>query len=96
MNLVRKKELIKRIAEKSGVTQEASHKVLDAFSEVVQEALTNNEEVIVVGFGRWSTRTLGAKDYILPDGKKGNVSERKQPTFTFSKPIKEAVRGSAL
>ena len=46
-----KAELIAELAEKAGLKKQKAAKVLDAYMEIVTEKMSNNEEVVLIGFG---------------------------------------------
>lgn len=46
-----KQELTTNIAEKSGLTKKDAGLFLETFMEVIQESVTNDEKVQLVGFG---------------------------------------------
>ncbi|MGL4992938.1 MAG: HU family DNA-binding protein [Bacteroidales bacterium] len=49
-----KSELINVMAEKSGLTKEASKKALEAFVESVTEELKEGGKISIIGFGTFS------------------------------------------
>ncbi len=56
-----KSELIKKIAEKTQLSQADSKKALDATVEAIKEALAADESVAIVGFGTLSTTVRPAR-----------------------------------
>ena len=46
-----KAELIAELAERAGLKKQKAAKVLDAYMEIVTEKMSNNEEVVLIGFG---------------------------------------------
>lgn len=52
-----KSDLVKKMSEKSGLTQVDAEKALDAFMESVVEAMKAGEEVKLVGFGQFYVKT---------------------------------------
>lgn len=46
-----KAELITELAERAGLKKQKAAKVLDAYMEIVTEKMSNNEEVVLIGFG---------------------------------------------
>ncbi len=92
-----KYDLAKRMAEKVGITQGNAAKAIDAFREVVKEALANGEEIMIVGFGRWYTRKRNARNYRVPTSEGIiNIPARRLPMFSFGAPIKDAVRDASF
>ena len=87
-----KKEFIKAISEKAGVTQQAAAKTVDALAEVVREALAAGDEIRLPGFGTFRTK-------VRPAGKgrnfNGDVIEfpsRRVPLFRPGTDLKKAVQ----
>ncbi|MBQ0074193.1 MAG: HU family DNA-binding protein [Prevotella sp.] len=56
-----KTELVKKIAEKAGLSQADSKKALEATLESVKEALAANESVSLIGFGTFSATERPAR-----------------------------------
>ena len=48
---INKAELIAELAERAGLKKQKAAKVLDAYMEIVTEKMSNNEEVVLIGFG---------------------------------------------
>lgn len=46
-----KAELIEALADKTGLQKQEAKKVLDAYIEIVTERMSENEEIVLVGFG---------------------------------------------
>ncbi len=73
--LIKSKEIIKRVAEKTGVPYAEAHDVFYTIFEEIGEALTRGERVIVRNFGRWqithrkeySNRIYGGRAYLIPE-----------------------------
>ena len=56
-----KQELIKKMAEKAGITQAVAEKALTAFTDTVTETLAKGEKVQLVGFGTFETTVRQAR-----------------------------------
>lgn len=56
-----KKELIAKIAEKTGSSQKKTHVFLDSFTETVKEAISDGEDVFIVDFGKFFTAERAAR-----------------------------------
>ena len=90
-----RKEIVKVIAEKSGVGQEKCDSVLNSFIEVLTNSLISGEEVTIRGFGRFNTRDRKAR--VCRDPRNGEiveVPEMKVPTFKFSNKMREIISNS--
>jgi DNA-binding protein HU-beta len=89
---MKKKELIERIAQEAGVPTSEAHKHLEAFEEVVTEALKAGEEVQITGFGKFSVRERKAREGRNPQtGEKMKIAAQKVPSFSVGNALKEAV-----
>lgn len=89
-----KQELVKAIAKKGGMTQIIAEKVLEAFQEVVMEALGNGEEVKISGFGSFEVIDVQSRTARNPKtGETVEVPAGKKPKFKFSKTVKEFIKG---
>jgi DNA-binding protein HU-beta len=90
--MVKKKELIERIAEEAGVPKSEAHKHFEAFEKVVTEALKAGEEVQITGFGKFSVKERRAREGRNPQtGQKMKIAAQKVPSFTAGSALKEAV-----
>ena len=56
-----KTELVKKIAEKAGLSQAASKEALEAALDSIQEALKNGDSVQLIGFGTFSVQERAAR-----------------------------------
>ncbi len=88
-----KAELIAGIAEKSGLTKKDAESSLNAFMEVVQEALSEEEKVQLVGFGTFEVRHRKAREGRNPRNPEEviQIPASKAPVFRAGKSLKEAV-----
>ncbi len=88
-----KKELIAEMAQKSGLTQKDTEKVLDAFLETVSESLQKGENVQLVGFGTFEVRQRAARTGKNPrTGESVHIPAAKVPAFKPGKGIKDRVK----
>jgi DNA-binding protein HU-beta len=46
-----KAELIEALAERSGLQKQKAKKMLDAYIDIVTEAMSHNEDIVLIGFG---------------------------------------------
>ncbi len=88
-----KAELVANIAEKSGLTKKDAEGALNAFMEVVQEALAKEEKVQLVGFGTFEVRHRKAREGRNPRNPEEviQIPASKAPVFRAGKSLKEAV-----
>jgi DNA-binding protein HU-beta len=89
---MKKKELIERIAEESGVPKSEAQRHFEAFEEVVTEALKAGEEVQITGFGKFSVKERKAREGRNPQtGEKLKIRASRVPSFSAGNALKEAV-----
>ena len=74
-----KSDLVKKMAEKSGLTQVDAEKALDAFMDSVVEAMKAGEEVKLVGFGQFYIKTTKERRGRNPATKEEIVIPAKKP-----------------
>lgn len=87
-----KSELIASISEKSGLTKKDSEKALGAIMESVNEALSKNEKIQLIGFGTFEVKERAAREGVNPKTKeKINIPACKVPSFKAGKELKEKV-----
>ena len=46
-----KAELIEALAQRSGLQKQKAKKMLDAYVDIETEAMSHNEEIVLIGFG---------------------------------------------
>lgn len=89
---VNKSELITSIAEKSGLTKKDAEKALKAFTESVQETLSKNDKVQLVGFGTFEVRERGERKGRNPKTMEDiTIPASKAPVFKAGKELKDIV-----
>lgn len=87
-----KTELISAVAEKSGHTKKDTEKSINAFIEVVTEAMAKDEKIQLVGFGTFEVRQRAARKGINPLTKEPiDISASNNPVFKAGKALKDAV-----
>ena len=87
-----KGEFVDKLAEKTGFTKKDSRKALDGVIDIVTEALKNNDEVLLTGFGKFETRPRKATERINPQTQeKIKVPSKVVPAFKAGKNLKEGV-----
>ena len=89
-----KAELIAAIAAKTGETKKAAEETVNAFVDVVTEALKSGEKVQLVGFGSFEVRKRAARKGRNPQTKEEiKIPASKAPVFKAGKALKETVNG---
>ena len=87
-----KKELIKVVAEKSGISQKDTGAVLDAFIESVTTALKAKDNISLIGFGTFEVVERAARTGQNPKtGEKIQIAASISPKFKAGKALKDAV-----
>lgn len=86
-----KTELIKAIADKTGGTQKEAEANLNAFLNVVGDALKAGDKVQLVGFGTFEARERKAREGANPlrPGEKIKIPASKAPAFKPGKGLKD-------
>ena len=87
-----KADLVKKVADASGLTQKDVDAVLGAFVDAVVEAVAAGDKVAVPGFGSFERREREAREGINPQTKaKIQIAAKKVPAFSAAGAFKEAV-----
>jgi len=88
-----KSELIKAIAEESGLTQTDSKKALDGLVASISKALKANDNVGLVGFGTFKTSVRAARTGRNPQtGKAIEIKAKKVISFKVGSELAESVK----
>ncbi|CDZ77651.1 DNA-binding protein HU-beta [Legionella massiliensis] len=88
-----KSELIDAIASGSGVTKADASRVLDTFMITVTDALRSGDQVVLPGFGSFSTGNRSARTGRNPQtGAKIEIKASRVAKFKAGKSLKEAVQ----
>ena len=87
-----KLEIVKVIAEDSGLTQKEVTGVVDTLIDTIISELKRGEEVNIAGFGKFVVKKRAARTSINPRTKEAiKVPASKAPTCRAGKQFKEAV-----
>ena len=90
-----KSEISERLAGRMGMNKAAAKDAVDSVFAAIGEALTNGEEVRIVGFGTFGTRNRPARTGRNPQtGEVISISASKSPSFKAGKALRDAVRDS--
>ena len=88
-----KKELIGRVAEKTGIMKKDVEAVTETILEEIRETLAANGKVQLMGFGAFEVRSRAARNGKNPrTGEAIRMPEVKLPAFKAGKLLKDAVR----
>ena len=87
-----KAELVSRIAEITGFTKRDAERFVDAFVDVVTEALASGEEVRLVGFGKFFVKKRAERKGVNPKTREEiKIPAKIVPKFKPGKKLAEAV-----
>lgn len=80
-NIVRRGDIIKNAADRTGQTQELLSKVLNGFLSAISENVRDGKTVILDNFGKFELRTVKEHVVTLPNKEKMTVPEHKAVKF---------------
>lgn len=87
-----KNELITEVAEKAGLTKSAAAQAVDSTFEVISNALTQGDEVRLVGFGTFLTASRKATEGRNPrTGEPIKIPATRVAKFRAGKGLKDQV-----
>lgn len=87
-----KSELVDAIASGSGLTKAEASRVLETFTSTITDTLKNGDQVVIPGFGSFSTLNRSARTGRNPQtGEPINIQASRVPKFKAGKNLKEAV-----
>ena len=87
-----KAELIAAVAAKTGDTKKAAEEAVNAFVEVVTNALKEGDKVQLVGFGSFEVRKRAARKGRNPQTKEEiKIPASKAPVFKAGKALKQKI-----
>lgn len=88
-----KTELVAALAEKTGASKKDTDNTLNAFTEVIIEALKRDGKVQLPGFGTFELRTRAARTGRNPHtGETIKIAAAKVPAFKPGKGLKDAIQ----
>ena len=87
-----KSDLVAAMAAKTGDTKKCAEETLNAFVDVVTEALVKGKKVQLVGFGSFEVRKRAARKGRNPQTKEEiKIPASKAPVFKAGKALKDLV-----
>ena len=87
-----KSDLVAAMAAKTGDTKKSAEETLNAFVDVVTEALVKGDKVQLVGFGSFEVRKRAARKGRNPQTKEEiKIPASKAPIFKAGKALKDLV-----
>lgn len=89
-----KTEIISAMADKMGTSKKDAEVALNAFVDVISDALVNKEKVQLVGFGSFEVTERSAREGRNPStGEAIHIDSSFAPKFKAGKALKDAVNG---
>ena len=86
-------EFVTAIADKSGLTKKDAEAALNAYTEVVTDALKAGDSVQLIGFGTFEVRERAARQGRNPHtGEAIEIAAAKAPAFKPGKALKDAIQ----
>ncbi len=87
-----KADLIAKISEKCMLTKKDAEKALEAITDSISEALSNDERVLILGFGTFENRHRSQREGINPQtGERITVQASTLPVFRPGKELRGKV-----
>ena len=87
-----KSEFEKYISTKHSITQKEASNIIDMFTSSVMSALSEGNEIQLVGFGNFSVTDVAARPGRNPrTGEVIQIAGYKQPRFKVGQKLKDAV-----
>jgi len=87
-----KTDLIDAVARETDLTKKESEAAINATLEAIVDALSNEEKVVLVGFGTFETKKRAARKGRNPSTKEViNIPASKAPVFKAGKGMKDKV-----
>ena len=88
-----KADFISKVSEKTGFSKKDAEKAVNAFMDVVKDALKDGEKVSLVGFGTFEVVQRAERKGRNPQtGKVINIPSKKTVKFVPSKKLKEIIK----
>lgn len=87
-----KTELVAAIAEKTNLTKKDTEAFVKAFTEVVSEALQNDDKISLVGFGTFDTTKRAEREGRNPrTGETMKIAASRNARFKAGKALKDSL-----
>ncbi len=84
--------LVEQMAKTTKESKATCKRVLEAFMDVVGDAMKKNKQVVLTGFGTFSVMKRKARTGVNPaTGKKMQIAAKKVPKFKPGKALRELV-----
>lgn len=87
---VNKQEFIERIAENAKISKTDASLVLNSITNVIEEAMLNDEDIVIPGFGAFKVQHVKSKmGRNIHTGESVVIPEKKKIKFTAGKALQE-------
>ena len=92
MSTIQKSEIIKQVAEKTGLTIKDTENTINTLFKTIERDLKSNDKVQFTGFGSFNAKNVPARKGRNPQtGKEIKIPARRQVTFKVGKELKDSV-----
>jgi len=89
-----KSDLIRKVAERTGKSGNATKIIINGFIDVVSETLASGDSVNLPGFGKFYVKERGEREGVNPQtGEKIKIKPHKAPLFRAGETLKQKVNG---
>ncbi|EFH80352.1 HU family DNA-binding protein [Ktedonobacter racemifer] len=93
--VIGKDELIHQVAAKAGMNLKETSKIIDAFTDVVREDVSQGHEVRLMGFGTWNLRDVAPRKVkSIRGGDQITIPARKRVGFSVGAVLSQAAQGA--
>ncbi len=90
---MQKTDFIARVAERTGTSRKLARQVVEAATEIIAEALEQDQKVVLTGFGTFELRGRQARRGVNPQtGEEMTIPAARLPGFSASNRLRERVR----
>ena len=91
-----KRELVSSLSSNLQITDAEAQRFVDSFQGIITNALSNGEEISLVGFGRFHTKKHRARIGRNPaTGESIKIPAKVLPAFSPGKTLKETINSAA-
>jgi len=91
-----KRELISSLSSNLHITDAEAQRFVDSFQGIITNALSNGEEISLIGFGRFHTKKQRARIGRNPaTGESIKIPAKVLPAFSPGKTLKETINSAA-
>lgn len=88
-----KEALVEQIMQNTDMTKKDANQTVQTFTQAVTDLLKNNQDVSLVGFGKFCVKAVPARTGRNPStGEPIQISARKQAKFSPGKALKDALK----